>query len=99
MPIQGDYQSFTPERIEGAPAQPGVYQLDTMPDIIYYGSSTISIRDRLRSHYAGNEGPCTQRAQFFKTEVNAAPLGRERELLQEYYNGHGRLPACNDVTP
>lgn len=99
MPISGSFHSFTRDEIARAPEAPGVYQLDTNTELIYYGSSTVSIRGRLASHYAGNEGPCTQQATFFKTEVSYRAREREQQLLTEYVTLHGRLPRCNDVRP
>lgn len=99
MPITGDFHRFSRYEVERAPDAPGVYQLDTDAELVYYGSSTVSIRGRLASHYAGHEGRCTQQATFFKTEVNYRARERERELLTEYVSSHGRLPRCNDVKP
>ena len=100
MPIPGLYFRFTDDEITGnAPDAAGVYALEDVGDVIYYGSSTDSVRGRLQAHKNGDEGACTQNAGWFRTELNSSPRARERQLLQEYQREHGRLPKCNSVIP
>ena len=79
-----------------APANPGVYALYDGNQLIYYGASDKSIRDRLRSHKGGYMGPCTQYATHVNWEVTRWPFAREQELLREFKQAYGRLPRCND---
>src|SRR6266702_8831392 len=100
MPIDAPYHRFDDATIDAeAPDAPGVYQLEMQVEIIYYGSSTTSIRDRLRSHKSGAEGSCTQQAGWFRFEKTSTPVTRERQLLQEYERLHGTLPKCTSQLP
>jgi hypothetical protein len=103
VPILGDTShDFTDQEIAAVPASPGVYELGSAKGVVYYGSSETNIRDRLQRHKRGDEGPCTQGALYFRTEIallGSSPLQRERELLTEYYFQYGRLPECNTLMP
>lgn len=79
--------------------EPGVYELWDASSVIYIGSSTTSVRDRVKAHKNGDEGTCTQQATDYKEEASSRPRDRERQLLREYQNTHGRLPRCNDRIP
>lgn len=96
MPITGSLLQFTDYNISIAPDSMGVYALHQDGDLIYYGSSMASIRDRLRSHKSGAEGPCTKTASHFNTELTSRPVEREKELLEEFQRQYGRLPKCNE---
>ena len=96
MPIIGQLLEFTDYNISLAPDQMGVYALYQDGELIYYGMATTSIRDRLRSHKRGTEGPCTMAATHFNTEVTSRPKERERELLEEFQRQYGRMPRCNE---
>ena len=100
MPINQQLRDFTDDNISKAPASPGVYGLYyTSGECVYYGSATISIRARLQAHKRGDEGECTRIASFYNWELSNTPLARERQLLREFQQQYGRLPACNDVIP
>ena len=99
MPVAGKTYDFSQENVNKAPERPGVYGLLDGDELIYYGSATKSMRDRLQSHYNGDEGPCTQGATSYKREECSNGLSRERELLQAYQNQNRRLPRCNDLIP
>jgi len=99
MTVQGDTYTFNEKNIGNAPNEPGVYALYDGSQLIYYGSSTKSIRDRLQSHFDGDDGPGTKGASTYKREICNNGLQRERELLQAYTNHNSILPRCNDVIP
>lgn len=101
MPINGTLNPFRKDYINAyAPNSMGVYGLYDSQEVVYYGmAKTSTVRDRLLSHQAGHEGPCTQAATHFNTEVTSNPEARERELLLEHQRTFGRLPRCNDVVP
>ena len=100
MPITGELYKFSSDNVNTAPDQAGVYALFKHGDLTYIGSATGSIRSRLRRHYNGDEGSCTQAATQYKREVTTNPLSRETALLNEYKDDHnGNLPDCNDVMP
>jgi len=99
MPVQGDTYTFNAKNIGISPNEPGVYALYDGSQLIYYGSSDKSIRDRLQSHFDGDDGPCTEGSSVYKRETCNNGLQRERELLQAFKNHSGDLPRCNDVIP
>ena len=88
---------FNAETIAHAPELPGVYTLYRDEDIIYFGRADRSLRARLQSHLRGDEGPCTQRATHYETEVTFSYLLREQHLIAAYHARHGRLPPCNEL--
>jgi len=96
MPIQGELYAFTKENVDNSPDKQGVYALYLNGDVIYYGRATASIRNRLQSHYRGDEGLCTKQAKSYKREVCSNPVAREVQLLEEHKRLYGRLPRCNE---
>jgi hypothetical protein len=98
-PVTGSTLTFNKANVDASPAKPGVYELLVNGNTIYYGMSASSIRARLQSHQAGNDGACTKAATSFRVEVTTAASAatRERQLLAEYQRTHsGRLPRCNE---
>ena len=99
MPVNSKVIPFTKANVDRSPEEPGVYALlDANENVKYYGMSTVSIRSRLKSHLAGNEGACTQGAVKYKREVTtsaAAPV-REAALLSAFQERNGKLPPCNE---
>ena len=97
MPIAGQIIAFTDYNISIAPDRMGVYALYQDGELSYYGmAESTTIRDRLRTHKGGAEGPCTKAATHFNTELTSAPISREKELLEEFQRQYGRLPKCNE---
>ena len=101
MGIDAPFRSFTDDEINLATILDGVYALYDGSVTIYYGKGEglEGIRGRLKSHKAGYEGSCTQRATYFDYETHHNPSNRERELLEEYKRLWGILPHCNSVIP
>lgn len=100
MPITNPKYPFTIENVnDHASDLPGVYGLNMGNETIYYGSSERSVQSRLLDHLAGREGPCTQSASEFASELFYQPLVREAELLKEHVATYGELPRCNNVLP
>ncbi len=98
MPVNSDAMAFTKANVDGSPDKPGVYVLLKNGKVTYYGMSTTSIRKRLQSHLAGNEGKCTQSATKYRREVTTAlqaPI-REAALLADYKKANGGYPNCNE---
>jgi len=99
MPISGDKYEFTAKNVNKAPEGHGVYALYDGDILIYYGRAAgdgVTIRSRLQSHYAGNEGSCTKGATHYRRETTNSPKHREKELLDEFEAKVGRLPRCNE---
>ncbi len=99
MPVAGDTYDFSQDNIRKSPDKAGVYALFDGGQVIYYGSSALSIQDRLQTHFDGDDGPCTKGATGYKREVCSNSLVRERELLEAHKRQNNRLPRCNDVIP
>lgn len=102
MTISGKKYPFTDDNVNAAPQKHGVYELCEDNETTYIGRASgdgVTIRSRLQSHKSGREGPCTKRASHYKREVTSSPVSREKELISEYFNRHGRLPRCNDRRP
>jgi hypothetical protein len=98
MAIAGSAFPFTALLIAGAPDDRGVYALWQGPELVYLGSAlgrSMTIRSRLIDHYAGQDGPCTQRASHYAWEICLRPGEREAELLEEYRAQFERIPRCN----
>ncbi len=99
MPIHGNRLAFTQANIENAPDEPGVYVLYIGGHLVYYGSTSMSIRSRLLDHLSGREGECTAAATVYGCEVTLRPDKREHELLSEYKTAYGVRPHCNGKMP
>lgn len=100
MRIAQELVIFNKENVDAAPTHLGVYGLyDQFGFPIYYGSSLVSIRERLQRHISGAEGPCTQSAFAFNCELSVFPLIAEEVLLREHKKLYGSLPRCNEVMP
>jgi excinuclease UvrABC nuclease subunit len=99
MPKSGDKFAFSKDNVDKAPTEHGVYALYDGDELIYYGRAAgdgVTIRSRLQSHQAGNEGSCTKKATTYRRETTERPKAREIELLQEFENKHRTLPRCNE---
>ena len=95
MPITTQVYWFTDDEIQNAPQAQGVYALYRSKDVIYYGSSD-NVQRRLRQHKNGDDGQCTQSAEYYNVELTSYPLVREKQLLDEYERVNRRLPLCNE---
>jgi hypothetical protein len=96
MPISGQRWAFTKASVSNAIDRPGVYALFDGAELIYFGQSERSVRERLLRHLNGLEGRCTQGASSFVEEECVNPPVREAILLEEFDRKHGRLPRCNE---
>lgn len=103
MPIAPPIHALTKQNLAHAPDGPGVYALylhDGELQLIFYGGSLHSVRDRLRNHQSGNCDPCTKQATHFACEATPVEqvLARHAGLMFDHHRENGRLPQCNDVT-
>lgn len=99
MGLISDRHQFTQENVNLSPQSPGVYILFDDGEIIYIGSGTLTIRERLQRHHNGLEGSCTQAATHYEREVVSNPRTRETQLIDAFVEKYGVLPRCNDVRP
>ncbi|MEX2246112.1 MAG: hypothetical protein WEC75_05450 [Dehalococcoidia bacterium] len=100
--LKGDRYEFTKENVGKVPTEHGVYQLEDGATIIYVGRASgtgVTLRSRLQSHQAGNEGSCTKGASHYRREVTEGAIPREKELLEEHKKAHGKYPRCNEQAP
>jgi len=100
MSISGKRYAFTKDNVDKSPRKAGVYALYAGGVLIYYGRAlggTATLRARLQSHQAGQEGTSTQTATHYRREKCADPVAREQDLLKEFSLKHdGALPSCNE---
>ncbi len=96
MPIRGTKHRFTNPHINGSPTDSGVYVLYEYTELIYIGKGDgkEGIRTRLQYHKNKNN-PCTKNATSYCCERSRDPVEREKYLLEEYLEEHGKLPRCN----
>lgn len=99
MSIKGDFYAFNKSNVGTSPDKQGVYALYRDRVLTYIGKASNSIRSRLQDHLVGRDGQCTKASTQYKRELTSSPAAREKELLQEYVQQHGKLPLCNDVMP
>lgn len=81
----GQKYDFTQANVDNSPNNDGVYGLvkGAEATMVYIGRGNI--RDRLQSHYRGDNQCITmERPTHYYREVCAYPEAREKELLQAY---------------
>ena len=97
MLVSGNSYEFSLLSIDMNSSGKGVYSLHKGGETIYIGKAECEggVREQLKAHLNGDEGPCTQQATSYRFELRRNPAIREEELLLEYRLAHGRLPLCN----
>ena len=101
MAIGGGKMPFAKEQVDKSPDKRGVYALYEGNELIYYGHAGgdgVTIRSRLKSHLAGNDGECLRRATHYRREPTERPIVREKALLEAFRRENGILPRCNQRT-
>ncbi len=95
MSIVAPWHSLTYVQVASSvPKQKGVYELaDSRRATIYIGQST-DLNSQLQT-LLNSSDPLWRHAANFRFELTAWPQQRRRELLEEYFQQHGRYPACN----
>src|SRR5688572_18845627 len=73
MAICGSFYLFARQNVDASPEEPGLYGLFRHGELIYIGSSGVSIRSRLQRHFNGYEGRCTQMATHYQREISSTP--------------------------
>ncbi len=99
MPVLGERHEFTRAILADAPDTPGVYALWDDEGVVFLGSAfggTITIRSCLAEHLAGTRGAAL-RATHCNWEISINPEARERRLLEEHRERHGRAPRGNEA--
>jgi hypothetical protein len=101
MVIDTEWHYFNDEDIQKATTSIGLYALYKGSETIYLGKAegVEGIRGRLKSHKAGNEGACTQFADYFNYMVCFDPRIHEIKLLDKYKKLYKKLPRCSDYIP
>ena len=99
MPIRGKKQRFTDNNISNSPTDGGVYVLSRHGEDIYIGKGEggSGIKSRLQVAKRGDTRG-VKTATSFQTERSKDPSKREKQLLEQYKEKHGRLPRHNDRT-
>ena len=94
MGIAAIWHSLTFVQVASVPKQTGVFELaDSRRATIYIGQST-DLQAQLQTLLSSND-PLWRRAANFRYELASWPQQRRRELLEEYFQHHGRYPPCN----
>lgn len=94
MGIAAPWHSLTFVQVASVPKQKGVYELaDSHRATIYIGQSA-DLHGLLHTLLNTND-PLWRRAANFRYELASWPQHRRRELLDEYFQHHGRYPPCN----
>jgi hypothetical protein len=96
MPITHRGEAFRTSAIGQTPEGPGVFECLCNGNTIYIGwAGREGIRQKLREHYSGKYGSCTQISTGFTCEEHEDPEARCKELLEEYKSEHGKAPRGN----
>ena len=100
MPITHRGQPFETGAISKTPIGPGVFSCICSGQTIYIGwAGREGIQNKIREHYTGKHGTCTQISTGFTCEEHDEPEARCQELLDEYKAEHGRVPRGNVNAP
>lgn len=95
MPIASPRYPFVKGALEGAPEDPGVYELYEREELVYVGYAELpaGIQSRLLQHYYALREPA--RASHYAWEICRDPRTRHAALLMEFERLHLRRPRCN----
>lgn len=77
------------------PKSPGVYALYWLSELVYVGSASNDLRDRLRDHIGHCDGDWKQPVFGFAWACTHYPLTAEQWVLDQHLKRHGRLPQYN----
>lgn len=96
MPIRGKKQRFTDTNISKTPEYDGVYGIHRYRELIYIGKGEgkSGIKGRLQAAQRDKRGKGN--ATSFQVEKCKDASTREKQLLEQYEELHGRLPRYND---
>lgn len=90
-----EWLEFTPENVDAAPENDGVYRLfDEQKEVIYIGSGP-NIREELQEQLSSGDD-WVQKVRYLHFEETLMYTMRESELMQQFLQEHGRLPEGNE---
>jgi hypothetical protein len=96
MAVSGAQHTYQTAELNAVPDEPGTYELISGQDTIFLGWTEMpGLKTKIREHYSGKHGSCTQIATRFKFEVHDDPEKRCEELLASYKKEFGSVPRCN----
>ena len=102
MPFS-DWRPFTNSEIDKSPVCKGVYQICAIKrEIVYIGSSEISIRSRLATHKAKALFIPAKYFRFMRVGEDrlwTTAKHVERSLCKAFYKKYGRLPRFQERSP
>lgn len=94
-PEKETWLKFTPENVEAIPELSGVYQiLDEDKKAIFIGG-VLNLRQEIKKRLEATQPPW-DRARYFIYEQNDMFTAKESELLQQFLQVNGRMPAGNE---
>jgi hypothetical protein len=98
MPINDrSFKLLTARNVGRSPRKRGVYALYEHRRLVFLGQAEgreDTIRSRLREHLA----TVRKGVLRYKREASTSPAVRLKQLIGEYVERHGRLPALNRTT-
>jgi hypothetical protein len=97
MPIASPRYRFTLDGVTSAPAEPGVYALYRLNELLYvsFVEAPAALRERLLQHLHCQRLPT--RATHFAWEISHSPKKRHAELMREHASRHASPPAASVV--
>ena len=96
MAVSGAQHTYQSSAIANVPEEPGAYELLSGSTTIYFGWTDVpGLRTKIREHYSGKHGSCTQIATAFRFETHSEPEDRCQKLIAEHKKQHGTVPRCN----
>lgn len=96
MPIRGKKRRFTNTNISNAPNCDGVYGIYRYEELIYIGKGEGKNGIKSRLQAAKRESRGRGNATSLQFERSRNPSAREKQLLEQYEELHGKLPRYND---
>jgi hypothetical protein len=93
--VWSEWLDFNQSDIAAAtiPEKPGVFKVHASMKILYIGSSSTNLRQSLLESLSD---PCIGKARRFSYLVTEKAEQVKDQMLKQYRESHGNLPACMD---
>ena len=93
-PKEEGWLEFNSANVSPVPEIEGVYQLLDEQKAVIYIAGTMNLRQGLEEHLGATEAPLNK-ACYFLYEENPMYTVKESELIQQFSQQHGQMPAGN----
>ena len=96
MPILGEMYAWG-DRAKHVSEGPGVYAFYNEAKVLIYIGESTNLREKFAHYLETNfsDDPRKRETRYYKREFTSNQEERMKELLDEYRQTHGTLPACN----